>query len=398
MLVTVTPLDRLIARDPALPALFTYGFRPFFLGAAVTAALAVPAWLVMLATGTEPLGPFGGLAWHAHEMIFGYLAAVIAGFVLTAVPNWTGRLPVTGWPLVGLFALWIAGRVASAAVPWPASAAAVDLAFLFVLASVAWREVLAGRNFRNAPVAGLITLFAVANLLFHLDVQLPGLAAYGERLAMGVAAILISLVGGRIIPSFTRNWIVKAGLSRLPASFGRFDKFTIAATGVAVALWIALPESRVTGTALVLAGGLQLIRLARWRGLSTIGEPIVAVLHVGYLWLGVSLMLLGLSAFVPVMGSAALHALTAGAFGTMTLAVMTRASLGHTGRAISTDAATAAIYVLVTLGALLRVAAPLAADLYLPLLILGGLLWSAGFGLFAVAYGPILLKPGLGRV
>jgi uncharacterized protein involved in response to NO len=398
MLVIVTPIDRLIARDPALPALFTYGFRPFFLGAALTAALAVPAWLAMLATGTQPLGPFHGLAWHAHEMIFGYLAAVIAGFILTAVPNWTGRLPVTGWPLVGLFSLWIAGRVATAAVPWPAAAAAVDLAFLFVLGLVVWREVLAGRNFRNAPVAGLVTLFAAANLLFHLDVQWPGLAASAERLAIGVAAILIGLVGGRIIPSFTRNWMVKAGLSRLPASFGRFDKVTIAATGGTVALWIAFPQSRVTGTALLLAGGLHLIRLARWRGPSTIGEPIVAVLHVGYLWLGVSLMLLGLSPFVPVMGSAALHALTAGAFGTMTLAVMTRASLGHTGRPISTDAATATIYVLVTLGALLRVAAPLAADLYLPLLILGGLLWSAAFGLFAVAYGPILLKPGLGRV
>ena len=397
--MTVTPIDRLIARNPALPAVFTYGFRPFFLGAALTAALAVPAWLVMFATGTEPLGPFGGLAWHAHEMIFGYLAAVMAGFVLTAVPNWTGRLPVTGWPLVGLFSLWIAGRIATAAVPWAVAAAAVDLAFLFVLAAVVWREILVGRNYRNAPIAGLVTLFAAANLLFHLGAQWPEAFPYAERLAIGVAAVLIGLVGGRIIPSFTRNWMVKAGLTRLPASFGRFDKITIAITGGAVALWIGLPEAPVTGIALLVAGALHLIRLARWHGLSTIGEPIVAVLHVGYLWLGVSLMLLGVSAFAPVVtATAALHALTAGAIGTMTLAVMTRASLGHTGRPIATDAATATIYVLVTLGALLRVTAPLAAEFYLELLTLGGLLWSAGFGLFAVAYGPILLKPGLGRV
>jgi uncharacterized protein involved in response to NO len=397
--MSTTPIDRLRARNTNLPALFSYGFRPFFLAGGLTAALAVPLWLAMLATGTEPAGPFTALGWHAHEMIFGYLAAVIAGFVLTAVPNWTGRLPVTGWPLVGLFALWLAGRLASAAIPWPVAAAAIDMAFLVTLAAVVWREIIAGRHLGGLPVAALITVFASANLLFHLQEQWPALAGYGERLALGAAAVLISLIGGRITPSFTRNWMAKAGMAPLPTPFGRFDKITIAATVAAVALWITLPDNFWTGMTLLLAGALHVVRVARWRGLSARREPIVLILHLGYLWLAVSLLLMGVAALDPasLSGSAALHALSAGAIGTMTLAVMTRASLGHTGRAIATSPATLIIYALVTLGAVLRVAASLVPEFYLLTLFTGGVLWSAAFGLFALTYAPVLLKPGLGR-
>jgi uncharacterized protein involved in response to NO len=397
--MSATPVDRLRARNAGLPALFSYGFRPFFLGGALTAALTVPLWLVMMATGVEPAGPFGALDWHAHEMIFGYIGAIVAGFVLTAVPNWTGRLPVTGWPLIGLFGLWVAGRFASAAMPWPLAAAVIDLAFLVVLAGVVWREIIAGRHAGSVPVAALISLLALANLVFHLQAQWPGLAGYGERMALGGAALLISLIGGRITPSFTRNWLAKAGLSPLPAPFGRFDKITIGATVAAVALWVVWPEGLAAGVALAIAGSLHLVRVARWRGLSARREPIVLIMHLGYFWLALSLLLMGLAALDPAAISAtgALHALSAGAIGTMTLAVMTRASLGHTGRPIVTSAATLAIYVLVTLGAILRVAAPFTGDLYLATLFAGGVLWSASFGLFALAYGPVLLRPGLGR-
>jgi uncharacterized protein involved in response to NO len=397
--MSATPVDRLGARNADLPALFSYGFRPFFLGGALTAALAVPLWLVMMATGVEPAGPFGALNWHAHEMIFGYIAAVVAGFVLTAVPNWTGRLPVTGWPLVALFGLWAAGRVACAAMPWPFAAAVVDLAFLVVLAGVVWREIIAGRHLGSVPVAVLISLLALANLVFHLQVQWPGLAGYGERMALGGAALLISLIGGRITPSFTRNWLAKAGLSPLPTPFGRFDKITIGATVAAVALWVAVPQGLPTGAVLALAGALHLVRVARWRGLSARREPIVLIMHLGYVWLAVSLLLMGLAALAPgvIDATTALHALSAGAVGTMTLAVMTRASLGHTGRAIVTDRATLGVYVLVTLGALLRVAAPFTGDFYLATLFAGGILWSASFALFALAYAPVLLRPGLRR-
>ncbi len=386
-------------RAPGL-AVLSYGFRPFFLLGALVAALAVPVWLHMLLHGMAPAGPFDALHWHAHEMIFGYLAAVIAGFLLTAVPNWTGRLPLSGLPLAGLVLLWLAGRVTLLVVPSPIWALLLDGAFLIVLAAAVWREIIAGRNLRNLPVAVLISLFALANLLFHLVTWWPAAAGYGERLALGVAAMLIGLVGGRIVPSFTRNWMARLGLEPLPVSFGRFDQATMVLTAVGLAGWIAVPANAAVGIVLVIASILHIVRMARWRGHYAVREPIVLVLHLGYLWLAASLLLLGLSALVPgtVSASTALHALSAGAVGTMTLAVMTRASLGHTGRAIVAGPATLAIYALVTLGAVMRVAAPWAGEAYLPVLAASGLVWSGAFALFVIAYGPLLVRPGAGRI
>ena len=373
-----------------MPPILQYGFRPFFFLAAVHAGLAIPLWLWLHLRGGVLPGPFAGLDWHVHEMLFGYLAAVIAGFLLTAIPNWTGRLPLSGWPLAALVGLWLAGRAACAFLPDPAAAMAVDLAFPAVLALSVWREVLAGRNWRNAPIAVMITLFGAANALHHagnLDLVPQGL---GTRLALAAAAMLISLVGGRIVPSFTRNFLARTGTASLPASFGWLDKAALAATGLALALWVAVPDEAITAACMALAGALLLARLARWRGHRTLGDPIVLVLHLGYLWLAAALLLFGASITGLLPQSSALHALTAGAIGTMTLAVMTRASLGHTGRAIVADRSVQAIYALVTLGAALRVAAPLAPDLYIPLLTAGGTLWSASFLLFAIRYAPVL--------
>lgn len=375
-----------------VPPILEYGFRPFFFLAALYAAFAVPLWLWVHAGGPAAPGPFGGLGWHAHEMIFGYLGAVLAGFILTAIPNWTGRLPLGGWPLAGLVGLWLAGRLAVAFVasPWPVLA--LDLAFPAVLAFAVWREVLAGRNWKNAPIAVLIALFGIAAGIDHLAAM--GLAPHqlGVRLALAVAAVLMALVGGRIVPSFTRNWLVKQGAARLPASFGRLDGTAIVATAGGALAWVIAPDAMATGALLLAAGLLAGLRLARWRGLATLAEPIVLVLHLGYGWLAAALVLLGLAALVPdlVPASVALHALTAGAVGTMTLAVMTRASLGHTGRPIVADAAVVAIYTLVTLGALLRVAAPFAGGWYPAVLSAGGGLWSAAFLLFALRYAPVL--------
>jgi uncharacterized protein involved in response to NO len=378
-------------------AVLSYGFRPFFLLGALYAALSVPLWLAMLVHGIEPPGALSSLQWHAHELIFGFLAAVIAGFVLTAVPNWTGRFPLSGLPLAGLVGLWLVGRLASWGVASPGWAAALDGAFLVVLAGAVWREIVAGRNFRNLPVAALLSLFAAANLAFHLG---GTWASVGERLALGVAAVLMTLIGGRIVPSFTRNWMARLGLDPLPVPFGAFDKAVVLLTALAMLTWTVVPDAASTGAALVAVGLLHLARLARWRGRLTVSEPIVLVLHLGYLWLAASFLLLGLAALAPqiVAPTAALHALSAGAVGTMTLAVMTRASLGHTGRAIAAGMATNAIYALVTVGAVLRVAAPFLPELYLPMLAVGGLAWSGAFALFAVAYGRILLMPGLGRI
>jgi uncharacterized protein involved in response to NO len=380
-----------------MPPILHYGFRPFFFLAALYAGVAIPAWLWLYFSGHSLSGPFDGLYWHAHEMLFGYLQAVLAGFVLTAIPNWTGRLPLSGWPLAGLVSLWIAGRIACATAPDPIAAMTIDVALPAALAFAVWREVVAGRNWKNAPVAVMITIFGVANALDHLANL--GLVPHGlgVRLALGVIAVLLALIGGRIIPSFTRNWLVKQGATNLPASFGRLDKTALAATAAGSAAWMAAPHSFVAGALLCLAAALLAARLARWQGQRTIREPIVLILHVGYAWLAVALLLLGGSLFVDALPqSAALHALMAGAIGTMTLAVMTRASLGHTGRAIVADRFVVAAYVAVTAGAILRVAAPLTGDWYTHVLACGGALWSAAFLLFAVRYAPILWGHRLG--
>jgi uncharacterized protein involved in response to NO len=375
-----------------------YGFRPFFLAAALYASLAIPVWLCAYVLGFSPRGPFVGMAWHAHEMIFGYVGAVIAGFILTAIPNWTGRLPLSGPPLAGLVAQWIAGRLAVAFVPLPAVAMVIDLAFPAVLAFAVWREVIAGRNWRNAPVAVMLTLFGTASALHHAEnLGLP-LDGQGVRLALAAIAVLMALIGGRIVPSFTRNWLVKRGELSRPAEFGLLDKIALVVTAIALLCWVAIPDLRIAGVGLVLAGVLLALRLSRWCGQRTFREPILAVLHLGYAWLAIALVLLGVSIGFPdlVPANSALHALTAGAIGTMTLAVMTRASLGHTGRAIEADGWTIAIYATVTLGALLRMAALLLPSAYLPLLEAGGAVWSLAFLLFALRYGPILCRPRVG--
>lgn len=380
-------------RIASMPPILHYGFRPFFFLAALYAGLAVPAWLAVYHSGFVLPGPFQGMAWHAHEMLFGYLAAVMAGFILTAVPNWTGRLPLSGWPLGGLVLLWMAGRIGTAIIGHPGAAMAIDLAFPTVLSAAIWREVIAGGNWRNAPVATIFTLFGLANALHHVEALGFMADGLGTRLALGVVAMLIALIGGRIVPSFTRNWLVKQRAVRLPAPFGWPDKAALAATAAAMLLWIAFPEAQAAGYILVVSGALLAIRLFRWAGLATWREPIVFILHAGYGWLALSILMLGASVLWPaVPSSAALHALTAGAVGSVTLAVMTRASLGHTGREIRADGWTQAIYAAVTAGAALRVAAPFAADGYLAVLMAGGTFWSAAFLLFALRYAPVLWR------
>lgn len=380
-------------RVKAMPPILHYGFRPFFFLAALHAGLAIPLWLWAYLGGLVVGGPLGGMQWHAHEMLFGYVGAVIAGFILTAIPNWTGRLPLSGLPLLVLVGLWMAGRAACLAASGPWSAMAIDLVFPAFLSFAIGREVVAGRNWKNAPVAAMITLFGVANGFDHLAGMGFVAADLGQKLALAVVAILITLIGGRIVPSFTRNWLVKEGVATLPASFGKLDKAALAAVAAAMIAWVVFPGTATTGALLCLSGVLVLARLMRWRGLATARQPILFVLHVGYGWLAVGLAILGLAALTPaVPQTAALHGLTAGAIGTMTLAVMTRASLGHTGRAIVADRSVVAMYVMVSAGAALRVAAPFTDDWYTMTLAAGGAFWSAAFLLFAFRYAPVLWK------
>jgi uncharacterized protein involved in response to NO len=388
-----TPAALQRRREYSGPALFAYGFRPFFLAAGIWAAFGILLWLPQyLGAFTLPTH-FGPLDWHIHEMLYGYVAASVAGFLMTAIPNWTGRLPVNGWPLAALAALWLAGRIAilvSAAIGGVLTAA-IDVSFLLVLALVAAREIVAGKNWRNLRVLLVLGVLIAGNVVFHCEVLFKGSADYAIRIAIGAVLLLISLIGGRIVPSFTGNWIKRENPGRMPVPFARFDGVTMAVSGLGLLAWIAAPAHAVTGAILLVAGGLQTVRLARWAGDRTVADRLVLVLHAAYLFVPLGFLLVGASVFsaaIPL--SAGLHAWTAGAIGLMTLAVMTRATLGHTGRPLQATAVTQAIYACVFLAAVLRIVAAFTGSLIL--LEAGGALWMLGFGGFALAYAPLLVR------
>lgn len=275
-----------------------------------------------------------------------------------------------------------------------AAAPFIDSAFLFVFAAVVGREIIAGRNVRNLPVLALLTVLGSANVLSHLRGLDPELALLGERIGVAVVATLVALIGGRIVPSFTRNWMAKQRIKPEPASPSRFDAVTLAVGAIGLVMWAASPTLYAAGLVLTLAGALHFARLARWQGWRTTDEPLVLILHLGYFWLALGLLLLGLAILAPSMAPAAsgLHAITAGAFGVMTLAVMTRASLGHTGQPLAATPRISAIYVLINLGALVRVAAPFLPEHYAVLLALSAVLWSGAFAWFAIVYAPLLVR------
>jgi uncharacterized protein involved in response to NO len=386
-------------RAPDGPALFRQAFRPFFFGAGLCAFVVMALWLPAFYGWLAVPTAFGPAAWHAHEMLFGYAAAAAAGFLLTAIPNWTGRMPLHGAPLAALAAAWLAGRIAMAlsGLIGAAPAAGLDLLFPALLLAVVGREILAGQAWRNLPMALAVLGLLCANGLTHADaLGLAETTLYGERLGLAVMAALIGLIGGRIVPSFTRNWLAKrAGdrPARLPAPAGRIDAAALVLLVAALGLWVARPDGPVTGALLVAAGVASAARLARWQGLRCGAEPLVWSLHLGIAWLAAGLVLLGLSGLIEgVPFAAGLHALGAGALGAMPLAVMTRATLGHTGRPLAADGATAALYLLVSLAAALRVASPFLADAaQTALLWAAAIAWCAAFALFLARYGRWLL-------
>jgi len=379
-----------------MPAILTQGFRPFFLAAALWSAAALALWIVMLVAGVAPPSRFDPLSWHIHEMLFGFVMAAIAGFLLTAIPNWTRRLPVSGAPLAVLAALWLLGRIAclvsSLAPAWLAIAA--DLSFPALLVGVAAREIVAGKNWRNLPMLAPVIVLGIANLLMHLDadgVAVP--SGLGWRLGLAAVIVLISVVAGRIVPSFTRNWLAKRAGADLPAAVHKsIDRGALGALHASLFAWALFPTFRAIGLVLLLGAALNFWRLLRWRGRATAAEPLLFVLHIGYAWLVLGAALLGLSMLdADLPQSAAIHALTAGAIGTMILAVMTRATRGHTGRNLSADRVTRLIFLLVTLAATVRVAASLFPAWTMPLLIVSACFWIAAFGGFVLSYGPMLV-------
>jgi len=374
------------------PALFSFGFRPFFLLAGGFAALAIPLWIGALLGGG---GLAGALArdWHVHEMLYGYTAAVIIGYMIIAGANWTGHYPVAGLPVMLLAGLWLAGRAAMLlAGPDKIAAMAIDAAFLPLFAAALWREQIAARNRRNLVPCVVVALLAMANIAFHLRGIWPDLGPASERMALGVIALLIVVMGGRLVPSFTRNWLVQRRSGREPIPYGRFDLTVALVTAGALALWQWFPYARGTGLCLMLAGGANLVRMIRWRGWETWREPLVWSLHLGYLWLAFGFFLLGASLWfgTAIPATAAIHALAAGGIGVMTLAMMMRTTLSHTGRVRRGGVMTLIALLLINGAALLRIAAPFAPVFVAELLIASTVLWSGAFLIFTVVYGPML--------
>ena len=370
-------------------ALFTAGFRPFYLGAAAWAALAVPLWLAAYAGGL--ILPSGSLplVWHAHEMIYGYGAAVLAAVLLLSLQ---GRL------LAAMIALWLAGRIAMlfSAVIGLRFAAVAELTFPAVFLVVMAQEVSATRNWRNLPVLGALLALLCGDALVQLGITgFADTALLGNRIGVATLLFMIAFVGGRIVPDFTRQWLAKHRATiRRPNPPDALDQGALVLTLAALVSWAAAPDKATTSWMLLSGGTAVLLRLVRWRGWATLREPLVTILHVGYGWLGVGMLLVGANgvfAFMPPPD--ALHAFTIGAIGTMTLAVMTRATLEHTGARLSVGPAAMTIYGCITAAAILRLVAPFAGNDAILILWLAGGFWEAAFVLFLAFYGGMLIRP-----
>jgi uncharacterized protein involved in response to NO len=272
-----------------------------------------------------------------------------------------------------------------------------DLAFLILVAAAAAREVIAGKNWRNLRVIVIVALLSAGNAVFHAEAHLNGLADYGIRIGVAAAVMLLALVGGRVVPSFTRNWLARENPGRLPAPFDKLDAAAIAVSGLALLAWIALPQTQATGALLAAAGAVQAARLARWAGDRTWRDRLVLVLHVAYGFVPAGFLFAALGAFGVVPVSAAIHTWMVGAVGLMTLAIMSRASLGHTGRALVASVPVQVVYVLVAIAALARVCAAIEPAGAFLLLHAAALAWSAAFLGFAVSYWKVFTGPRAGR-
>jgi len=372
-------------------------FRPFFIVAGIWATLTVPFWILNYFGIFTVADNFDILLWHQHEMLYGFIAAAITGFILTAIPNWTGRLPIKNKPLGFLVFLWIVGRIGFLTITIfdVKVTALMDLPFLIVLVLVILREIVSGKNWRNLPVIILISLFTLGNILVHLQLlDVIESAELGIRLSIFVLSILLALIGGRIVPSFTRNWLSQNQVNRFPSGAGIFDKVCLVSLVVFVIAQIITPYHQLTSLLALLAGLLHGIRLIRWKVWLTLSEPLIWILHVGYMWLSVALVLIGLAGltdFVPYTSS--YHALTIGAFSTMILGVMTRVSLGHTGRTLKATFGTTTIYVFITIASVLRVSESFLNDSRNLILSFSGIFWTLSFALFVFIYFPILTQP-----
>lgn len=387
-----------------VPVWLSYGFRPFFLAASLLAAVLIGLWgpvylgLVSLPASLTPV------QWHGYELLFGYVPAVIAGFLLTAIPNWSGRPPINGARLGGLFALWLVGRLAVMAAPWLDAGALAGLALLFpaVFVLVVTRELVLARNWRNLKVVGVLALLGVAQALFHADLVRGGNGIFALRMAVALIVLLIMLIGGRIIPAFTRNWLRKNDPDntpeREPVDFNRVDLLAMILGALGLVGWLAadhLPAGRHAFAAvLIVAGCANILRMARWAPLRTGAEPLLSVLHLAYAFVPLGFLLAGFGLWRddPALLMAALHALTIGVILLMTLAVMVRATRGHTNQPLTAPPGTVLVFVAVCMGALGRILAAFLPEHGFMLILIASLVCSVAFLGFVALYARLLLS------
>ena len=380
------------------PVLLSYAFRPFFLLNGVFAVLIVFLWVVSLhGRGLSAATPL----WHSHEMLVGFALAAVAGFSLTAVAAWTGRPAITGVPLALLVLFWLTGRLAMLLLTGlPASFVfLLDMLFPILLAVLLSREIIAARNRRNYPLVAIIFIFVGLNTLYHLGAGpwLPGTDRLAISLLIHTLLLLVTIIAGRIVPSFTGNWLRQQGRDQMPVSSDIIDQAALVLTLLTGLSASFIPTHWATGVLAFATAIVHGFRLSRWKGMATTSNPLLFVLHVAYLWLPIGYALLACAAFGWLFTpSAALHALTMGAIGSMVLAVTTRVALGHTGRPLQAARLTVFAYWLLMLATLVRVLGPLTGKNYLLMIDLSATGWMLAFAIFTWVYWPILSRPRAG--
>lgn len=380
----------------------SYGFRVFFLACAGWGLVAMALWLVWLgvhlngadfAVMSIALPPF---QWHAHEMVFGFGLAAVAGFLLTAVPNWVGGTPIRGAPLGLIAAAWLAGRLAVGFSAWlPAVlVVAVDALFPLLLAVMLARQIIPARQPRNLGVVVVVSLLGTLQVLSLADALAlfdNPLAQAPARIGVELLVLLIAVIGGRITPAFTRNWLNARGHAVSVAMGTWLDRAAVALTAAAVLADAAGAPDALRAPLFAAAGLALLVRLSRWHGRLTLAEPLLWVLHLGYGLVAAGFLLMAAAVLGVLVESTALHLWTIGAVGVMVVGVMSRVALGHTGRALTASRTTAVAYGLMVLAAVVRVAGPaLSPDLYTPALLTAAGLWMTALVLFLADYAAIL--------
>jgi uncharacterized protein involved in response to NO len=399
--MSAKPAPITITEPPAQPHPFWSGaFRPLFLCAGILAIVAVIWWVASFAHGIAVPSLGSPSFWHGHEMIFGFGGAAIGGFLLTAIANWTGRPAIAGPMLMALTLTWLLGRFAigfAESLPPLAVIIAVLAYFIFLIALGA-RELIAARNFKNMRVLAVISVIALFDGLFIascLDVIALDPAMLYQTAILTII-LLIALIGGRVIPAFTRNWMAREQIAApLPAMFGRFDMACLASIALAIITVIISTDTPLPGYVLLLAALLHAVRLIRWRGIYSWREPIVAMLHLGYFWVPVGMALLGASMIWPdtISSRDALHGLTGGAMACMIIAIAGRAALGHTGRELRAGFALNCAFGLIWFSTALRIAVGFSGSGYIIVLAVSTLMWLGGWLAFLIGYAPVLLGP-----